>query len=183
MKWIGKRVSYKYHTNFFTMIISPKTEDWKLWVMFFWFLAWLTCGVVVIYTFFFTEDMIDSKVYFTTFLLFWFYFLYKISRVILWRKYGIEFIKIDEDRLSIKKSIFGFGKAREYLLDNIEKFELEPLKENSYAKVFNDSFWVVGQGTIVIISSQKEDNFGAQISLNDGKEIVKILNSSINKYI
>ena len=82
-------------------------------------IAWLFCGLVVIYSLFFNE-INDSKLYFVTFLLFWVYFLYKIFRVLLWRKYGTEFIRIDQDRFSIKKSIWGFGKAREFLLNNIE---------------------------------------------------------------
>ena len=36
MKWIGDRVSYKNHENFFTMIITAKTEGWKMWAMIIW---------------------------------------------------------------------------------------------------------------------------------------------------
>jgi len=55
------------------------------------------------------------------------------------------------------------------------------LEEKSFSKVFNDSFWVVGQGTIIINALDKEYNFGSQISKEDGKKIVKVLNSKINK--
>ena len=108
--------------------------------------------------------------------------MYKIFRVILWRKYGTEFIRIDQDRFSIKKSIWGFGKAREFLLNNIKNLETESLKENSYAKVFNDSFWIVGQGTIIINVLEKNNNFGAQIPLKDGEEMVKVLTKQIKKF-
>ena len=182
MKWIGDRVSYKNHENFFTMIITPKKEGWKIWAMIVWLIAWIFCGVVVIYSLFFNEDIIDSKLYFSTFLLFWAYFLYKIFRVLLWRKYGTEFIKVDQDRFTIKKSIWSFGKAREFLLNNIDKLDLESLKESSYAKVFNDSFWVVGQGTIIIKALEKNNNFGAQISIKEGKEIIKVLKKQIKNF-
>ena len=75
-----------------------------------------------------------------------------------------------------------FGKAREFLLNNIDKLDLENLKENSYAKVFNDSFWVVGQGTIIIKVLEKNNNFGAQISIKEGKEIIKVLKKQIKKF-
>lgn len=55
------------------------------------------------------------------------------------------------------------------------------MEEKSFSKVFNDSFWVVGQGTIIINALDKEYNFGSQISKEDGKKIVKVLNSKINK--
>ena len=181
MKWIGNRVSYKDHNDFFTMIITSKTEGWKMWIMFFWFLAWSASGVVIIYNLFFTNELKDSELYFYTFLFFWTYFWYKIIKVLIWRKYGTEFIRIDKDRFSIKKSIWGIGKAKEYLTENVKKFELEPLEEKSYSKVFNDSFWIIGQGTI-LINTEKQYNFGAQISIENGRKIIKLLNARIKKY-
>jgi hypothetical protein len=58
---------------------------------------------------------------------------------------------------------------------------LAPLDEKSFSKVFNDSFWIVGQGTIIINALDKEYNFGSQISKEDGEKIVKVLNSKIKK--
>jgi hypothetical protein len=107
--------------------------------------------------------------------------LYKVSRVLIWRKFGIEFIKIDEDRFSIKKSIWGYGKARVFMTNNLKKIKLAPLEEKSFSKVFNDSFWIVGQGTIIVNALDKEYNFGSQISKEDGTNIIKVLNSKIQK--
>ena len=95
MKWIGNRVSYKDHNDFITMIITSKKEGWKMWKMFFWFLAWSASGVVIIYNLFFINDLKGSELYFYTFLFFWTYFWYKIIKVLIWRKYGTEFIRID----------------------------------------------------------------------------------------
>ena len=58
---------------------------------------------------------------------------------------------------------------------------MAPLNEKSFSKVFNDSFWIVGQGTIVINALDKEYNFGSQISKEDGLKIIKVLNSKINQ--
>ena len=55
------------------------------------------------------------------------------------------------------------------------------MNEKSFSKVFNDSFWIVGQGTIVINALDKEYNFGSQISKEDGLKIIKVLNSKINQ--
>ena len=55
------------------------------------------------------------------------------------------------------------------------------MNEKSFSKVFNDSFWIVGQGTIVINALDKEYNFGSQISKEEGIKIIKVLNSKINK--
>ena len=181
MKWIGNRVSYEDHKDFFTMIISSKTEHWTMLVMLIWLLIWFSCGLVIIVYLFFAEELSDRKIFFYTFLVFWIYFLYKVVRVLIWRRFGIEFIRIDEDKFSVKKSLWGYGRAKEFITSNIKKIKLAPLDEKSFSKVFNDSFWIVGQGTIIINALEKEYNFGSQISKEDGKKIVKVLNSKINK--
>lgn len=181
MKWIGNRVSYKDHKDFFTMIISSKTDQLKMLLMLIWLLIWFSCGLVIIVYLFFTDELSDRKIYFYTFLVFWTYFLYKVVRVLIWRRFGIEFIRIDEDKFSVKKSLWGYGRAKEFITSNIKKIKLAPLDEKSFSKVFNDSFWIVGQGTIIINALEKEYNFGSQISKEDGEKIVKVLNSKINK--
>ena len=142
MKWIGNRISYEDHSSYFTLIISGKTEDWKFNLMLVWALAWMFCGFTVVYMLFFTNELSDQKLYYFTFLLFWSYFFYKIIRAIMWRKYGMEFIRIDDDYLSLKRSLWGYGKAERFLINNVISLELEPLEDKSFAKVFNDSFWV-----------------------------------------
>ena len=181
MKWIGNRVSYEDHKDFFTMIISSKTDHWKIMVMLIWLFIWLSCGLVIFYFLFFTKELQNQKIYFYTFLVFWTYFLYKVVRVLIWRRFGIEFIRIDEDKFSVKKSLWGYGRAKEFITSNIKKIKLAPLDEKSFSKVFNDSFWIVGQGTIVINALDKQYNFGSQISKEDGVKIAKVLNSKINK--
>ena len=181
MKWIGNRVSYEDHKDFLTMKISSKTDYWKMLVMLIWFLIWFSCGLVIFYFLFFTQEIQDQKIYFYTFLFFWTYYLYKVIRVLIWRRFGIEFIRIDQDKFSVKKSLWGYGKAKEFITKNVEKIKLAPLEEKSFSKVFNDSFWIVGQGTIIIKSLDIEYNFGSQISKENGSKIIKILNSKINK--
>ena len=105
MKWIGNRVSYEDHKDFLTMIISSKTDHWKMLVMLIWFLIWLSCGLVIFYFLFFTQEIQDQKNYFYTFLVFWTYFLYKVIRVLIWRRFGIEFIRIDEDKFLLNENL------------------------------------------------------------------------------
>lgn len=181
MKWIGNRVSYEDHKDFLTLIIASNVDPWKMLVMLIWFLIWLSCGLVIFYFLFFTQELVDQRIYFYIFLVFWTYYLFKVTRVLIWRRFGIEFIRIDEDNFSVKKSLWGYGRAKEFITNNIKKLKLSPLDDKSFSKVFNDSFWIVGQGTIVINVLDNEYNFGSQISKEDGVKIIKVLNSKINK--
>jgi len=182
MKWIGNRISYQDHNNYFTLIISGKTEDWKFNLMLVWAFAWLFCGVSVIYMLFYSEELKDQQLYYTTFLVFWAYFFYKISKSIIWRKFGIEYIKIDDDFLTIKKSLWSYGKAKKFMIGNITSFKQIDLNQKSFAKVFNDSFWVVGQPTLNVNVDNEIINFGAQVSDIEGKKLIKILNKRLNNF-
>ena len=182
MKWIGSRISYEDHGNYFTLIISGKTEDWKFNLMVVWLIAWLFCGFSIIYMLIFTNELQGQGLYYTTFLGFWVYFLYKILRSVIWRKFGMEYIKIDDDFLSFKKSLWGYGKAKKIILNNIHSFEQIELKEKSYAKVFNDSFWVLGQPTLLMNLNKDNINFGSQVSNTDGTKLVKVLNKKLRHF-
>ena len=43
-------------------------------------------------------------------------------------------------------------------------------------------FGLVGQGTILLINADKQYNFGAQISKENGRKIINLLNARIKKY-
>ena len=84
-------------------------------------------------------------------------------------------------KISGKKTTWGKGEGKKFNNRNFKKIKLAPLDEKSFSKVFNDSFWIVGQGTIIINALDKEYNFGSQISKEDGLKIIKVFNSKINQ--
>ncbi len=182
MKKIGQRISYHFHEDYTTVVINGQTDAWKTNVMLAWFIAWLFSGVSVIYSLFNYEFEPNQQTFLLVFMVFWGYFMFKISRVLLWRKFGMEFIKIDNDRLSIKKSILGYGIARPYLTANVKDFQLEEVNSKSYIKVFNDSFWVIGRGTLIMKTNNEVINFGSQLSIEDSKNLIKLLHKVIKKH-
>ena len=105
MNQLGERISYHNHEDYTTLIISGQTDSWKTNVMLAWFIGWLFCGLSVVYSIYNYEFDPNQQTFLLVFMVFWAYFLFKITRVLLWRKFGMEFIKIDNDRISIKKSI------------------------------------------------------------------------------
>ncbi len=180
MKWIGEKISYEKHHDFMTIIISGKTASWKANLMLVWLIAWLSAGFSMFYYSFLTDTFVGQQWYAYTFFAFWFYFLYKILRVYLWRKFGMEYIKIDADRFTFKRSIFSYGKADEVLTNNIKKFKIEDFNNKTYAKTFNDSFWVLGQGVIKLNTIENELNFGSQLSKEEAKKLVALITKFIS---
>ena len=116
--------------------------------------------------------------------MFWIYFEIRVARAFLWRKYGLEVIRIDEKTLSIKDSIFKYGDAKVFDLNKIEPESIEDIYINptSYGKVMNDSFWQVGQGTIALHYEGKTIYFGTQLENMDSGKLAKLLKKTIADY-
>ncbi len=183
MKKIGDRISYEKHDGFFTIIISTQIDKWKENLMLMWLLAWTFCGSIFMYYFFNGNIQGDEKLTLFVMIIFWTYFEIRITRAYLWRRFGLEFIRIDEDRVTIKRSIKGYGRATPILSSQIEKITPADLKERSYAKVFNDSFWLIGKGTIRIQAKDDDIYIGSQLNLNDASKLSKEMNKILKSYV
>ena len=181
MKKIGDRISYEKHEGFFTVIISTQIDKWKENLILGWLLAWTFCGATFIYYFFNGALNGNEKLTLFVMIIFWLYFEIRITRAYLWRRFGVEFIRIDEDRVTIKRSILGYGRAHPVITSNIETINPADLNDKSYAKVFNDSFWLIGKGTIHMKSKDDDVYIGSQLDSKDSlklsKEIMKMINS------
>ena len=132
---------------------------------------------------FFSNIFDGQRWYAITFIAFWVYFLYRITRVYLWRKFGMEYIKIDPDKFSYKRSIFGYGKANEFLSKNIKKIQLEDFDNKSFSKTYNESFWILGGGVIKITSIDNQLNLGSQLNSVDASKLIKIISHILTNKI
>ena len=65
--------------------------------------------------------------------------------------------------------------------ENIKKFKIEDFNKKSYAKTFNDSFWVLGQGVITLNTIDNELNFGSQLSKEEAKKLVTTITKFLSK--
>ena len=94
----------------------------------------------------------------------------------------MEFIKIDKDLMTIKKSIRGFGKAIPYQLGRIKNVQGLDIDPKGFSKLMNDSFWVIGQGTVRFFYNEKEVRFGAQLGTKDAEKLAKAIKKSVREY-
>ena len=173
MKKIGSRISFDKHENYYTIIISSKIEKWKENAMLFWLICWSFCGLTFLYFLFFGGISSQEKITLLVLVVFWIYLELRIFKVYMWRVFGIEYIRIDADRITHKKSIKGYGSANYLNLDQIIDITPLPLKEKSISKVFNDSFWIIGSGIIQVKSSLTKLYIGVQLNSKDANQLSK----------
>lgn len=182
MKLIGDRVSYKVHEDYSTIVISTNIDKWKETLLLTWLVGWTICGSVFFYFLFVGDFVKEEKLMLLVMCVFWLFFEIRIGKVYLWRKSGMEFIKIDKDIMTIKKSIKGFGKAIPYQLGRIKNVQGLELNPKGFSKSMNDSFWVIGQGTVRFFYNEKEVRFGAQLSTKDAEKLARAVKKLVREY-
>lgn len=179
IKNISERVSYKQHEDFITIVISPRLDNTKQFLLTFWIFAWTFCGAVFIAQLFLGGTK-EFKLAMFVMTVFWLYYEYRIGRVWMWRRKGFELIKIEDGKLSYKRSVNKFGKLYEYYIDNISDLERVETKRSIGAELGN-SFWVMG-GERIHFHYQKHDvKFGVQLSDEEANKLLKYLKEMLPK--
>jgi hypothetical protein len=184
LRHIGERITHKQHDDCYTIVISPTIEKWQLNSLLVWVIAWTFCGIAFGYYTLFEASSMKMLFIFSVILVFWLYFEIRVVRAFLWRKYGLEVIRIDQQYLSIKDSIFQHGNPKNFDLEKVSAEDIEDIYINpkSYSKVMNDSFWQVGQGTIALKYDEKEIFFGTQLENKDSAKLARLIRKVIEQY-
>lgn len=170
---ISERISYKKHEGYTTVVISPRLEEKKQFLLTFWIFAWTFCGLVFISQLFVGHS---EKMMFGLMVLiaFWLYYEYRIGYVWMWRRKGMELIKIEEGKLIYKRSLKTYGKAFEFYIDNIRNLGVEE-KKPAFSNVLADSFWVIGGERLRFDYQNKEVKIGVQLSDEEAEKLRKLL--------
>ncbi|MGM0480045.1 MAG: hypothetical protein ACQERC_12560 [Bacteroidota bacterium] len=182
MKWIGERVSFKDHKDSVTFVIYPPQIGYKKNIVLAWFVLWLIIGGTVVSQFFYEYSNQETIALFI-FMSFWTYFAVRVLRTLLYLFRGREFIKLDQTALRIKSATGKYGKARQYLIENISKFSVVEMKDTSFQKVFEDSAWVRGTPRLRFEYMGKSIGFGRKLEEKDAKLMFQIITKRITKYI
>lgn len=181
IKSISERVSYKDHDNYTTIVISTKIDRWKESLMLFWLMAWTACGLYFIYELSVNEHDRQTTIGLVIMIAFWIYFEVRIGRAFLWRKFGMEFIKIDDGQVFYKRSIKGYGKAKTFFCDNIKK--LQKIEKNNLNPLtfLEGSSWFIGGETIQFLHEGKITQFGLQLSDKERDKLLETFKKKIKR--
>jgi hypothetical protein len=195
-KWIGDRISTFTDKDYTSIIIYPKRERWKEALLLAWVIGFTFVGFYMIFLLLFGLDTIDNsalkddpnevlrnqKIYLSVFIAFWVYFEYKVVYGLLWLLFGKELIRIDGEKLSLKNSIFSFGKAKKYFNDNIKKIELIEQKPFSFGFDYENAFWRKGTDSLIFEYLNKTIPFGKKINEKEAKLLMRFMVDRVKKH-
>lgn len=191
MKWISERISYHRHDEYTTILISTKVEKWKEGLLLAWLISWALVGVSIIYVLIsgnYLENLATEtpqnqlKLFLVLFLVFWAYYLYKIIRVYIWRKKGVEYFKLEKNSLVLKKAFGKIGKANQYLYENMGEIKLIESSPRSFANVMQGAFWDIGNESVQFEYYGKQILFGTQLDANEANKLKQFINAEMKKY-
>ncbi len=178
MEYIGKRISVKRTEGEVSIVILSTVDKMKRILLFCWLFLWSVCGVIVFAQFFILKDE-NTKAALIAWMGFWAYFEYKIFTAFLWRKFGMEKIKLREGKVFYKRDISGRGKVKIFEYDFVKDLRVIGRKDNSFFDNLNYSYWVVSGEQIAFDYYGKEIKLGIQLDEDDANELYTLLEKEL----
>ncbi|MCW3101624.1 MAG: hypothetical protein JWO09_64 [Bacteroidetes bacterium] len=178
MEYIGKRISIKRGDNETSIVIVSQSEKVKNILLFSWFFIWTVSGIVVMAQYFMIPDP-NTKVMLMVWMAFWAYFEYRIFKAFMWRKYGVEKIKLRENKLFYKRDVAGKGKVKAYEFDFIKDLRIIEPKENSFADSMSTSYWLVAGEKIAFDYYGKEIRLALQVESAEAMALLKVIRAAV----
>ena len=182
MNWIGNRISFIDNKGKTTIVISPDKNYLITALMGGWLAMWMTIGITVIWSLFSFLLSQQEEIIIYIFLVFWFYYAFKVSRSFLWLLYGKELIKIDNLALHYKRSLLKYGKSVPYYFENISNFSFTIPEARSMHAIWEASPWISGGERFHFDYFSKMIRFGRKISEKDAKLLYQLINKRIQEH-
>ena len=178
---IGDKITVSKTDKELIVKIPGTIEKWMENALLGWVIMWTIMGLYVFYYVSYYELEREPRIFFIVYLAFWAYFEYKSVVSWLFKKYGFELIRVDNEFLYHKVDILGKGKLKRFLLDNVKGMHVNEELDKSMSSVYNKSFWVMGNERIAFQHIDKEAVLGMHLKTNEAKEIVNLINKRIKK--
>ncbi|HSH65075.1 MAG TPA: hypothetical protein VLB84_04575 [Bacteroidia bacterium] len=180
MEYISKRISIKQKEQELSIVILSTVNKVKRTLLFCWFFLWSASGVIVFTQFFLIPDE-NTKVALIVWLGFWAYFEYKIFTAFMWRRFGVEKIKLKGNKLFYKRDVAGRGKIKVFEYEFIKDFRIIDKNDSSLMDSLNNSYWVVAGERIAFDYYGKEIKLGLQLDDEEAEGLFKLLNKKIKQ--
>lgn len=178
---IGDRISLMEEKEVFSLVILPSISNTKMYLLFFWLLAWTISGILVMINYFSVSEE-STKIILIIWMAFWMYFEFKIGRAFLFRKFGKENLWIKKGKMFYQREIFGRGKTLEFNVELINEPKVTMPKQEDFLAQINESFWVISGERISFQYGAKTYRFALQLGESDSNEVLKLFKKAIHQF-
>jgi len=175
---MSDRVNINKEQNKIEIIIKAYCDDKKQKMLLLWIALFSLCGIAI-FTQFFENYDVGTKVFFGVYIAFWLFFEFKVIYAFRWRKYGVEKIIIENDNLLLIKLIGKRGITQTYNLNEIKSIDFFKDSNGEFVKSMNTSYWNINKYHLVLNLASTIIPFAIDIENKDAKKIINELNSFI----
>jgi hypothetical protein len=174
MEKISERVSVERSKEKMTVVISARLPRFQEGLLLMWVLLWTACGVVFIHQFIIMQNG-SPRAFMLGICVFWLFYEFRVGRTLLWRLRGFELWRVKNGVFTIKDSIFGYGKARDWFIANITELGTLTIDRSDWRFQFTNSFWTMAGERLGFAHLQKRVAFGKGLSDEEAQALLKIL--------
>ncbi|MBL7956042.1 MAG: hypothetical protein JNJ91_13490 [Flavobacteriales bacterium] len=179
MEIVSERVSIDRADGRLSVVISARLPKSKEALLVAWFIAWLASGVYVAIARAGLPEGDPKRQFWLVFLAFWAYFLVRVGRAVLWRLKGFELWRLKDGVFTVKDSIFGYGKANTYFVENIQKLGALNIDATSFKYQLTDSFWTIGGERLGFEHLGRKVIFGKGLNEAESKRVLYVLQEAL----
>lgn len=179
MEFLSERVSVDRKDGRTSVVISARPTKGKEAILVTWTVAWLMCGIYIMVARMDLPPGDPLRQYLLVFLAFWAYFMLRVGKATLWRLKGFELWRIKDGTLTVKDSLFGYGKATSYFVDNIQKLGLVEVDPGSWKWQWNESVWVIGGERLEFEHLGRKAVFGKGLSDEEARQLIPLLKRAL----
>lgn len=180
MEFISDRVSMERQGAGASFVIGARLPKGKETLLLLWLLAWTACGMAFLYEAV-RGPAPDARVPLFILLAFWAYFELRMMRAVLWRRKGFELWRVLDGELTIKNSLYHFGKANRYFIANIQRLGLLNMDKTSWKWQMSDSFWTRGAEQIGFEYMGRKVAFGRGLTGEEAQQLVRLLAAELKR--
>ena len=181
IKTIGNRISIEEHKDAITIVITQTIPFSQQLSLELWIGAWTGLGCLFGYGAWTYPG--DERTFFLIGLIFWGFFMVRITKVALWRRMGREIIKLSHGRLLIKNAFKTRGKDRYFALKKVGKFTAHDIPIKSFIQQLDQSFWIIGGDKLHFDFNGKPYVLGKQLKHSDALQLANVLNKGVAKFL
>ena len=158
--------------------ISSLKDESKQKNLTVWLAFWTFCGVAI-GSQLFAEGNKEMKTFILVYLAFWTYFEYTVIKAFKWRRNGEEQFLVTGEHFQYGRTYNNRGFLKSHRKELVNSVRTIDDEVGTFAKVFVNSYWVVGGERLAFTVGGKVIPFGMELS---DKEVIQ-LKDKLNKLL
>jgi hypothetical protein len=171
---MSERITIEKEEDKLAITILAFNDAKKQQMLMMWIVLFSLCGLAIISQFFAPYDN-GTKVFFGVYIAFWLFFEFKVVYAYRWRKFGLEYLTIEDGELILSKQIGKRGITQRFKISDIQNLRIFENADTNFVKSMTSSYWNINKYTLAFDYNNQIIPFGIDLSKKEANRILKTL--------